>query len=76
MASASFAVVRASPTVRDQTEDIDERLDECSERITRATLVLHKIAKLRAARGFERPAPIRHTKNRPKRLEKIGGLCT
>lgn len=43
-------------------DDIDERLDDCSEQIPRAILVLHKIAKLRAARGFERPAPIRHTK--------------
>jgi uncharacterized protein len=43
-------------------EDIDERLDESIEQIPRAILILHKIAKLRAARTAEIPAPARRTK--------------
>ncbi|TWB33307.1 YecA family protein [Nitrospirillum viridazoti] len=43
-------------------EDIDERLNEAAGQIPRAILVLHKIAKIRAARPPAKPAPIRQAK--------------
>ncbi len=42
--------------------DIDERLDEAAQQIPRAILVLHKIAKLRAARSPRKAEPKRQTK--------------
>ncbi len=43
-------------------DDIEDRLDDCVAQIPRAILILHKIAKLRAARAPETLAPIRRPK--------------
>ena len=43
-------------------DDIDERLDESVEQIPRAILILHKLAKLRAARGPTEFTQSRRTK--------------
>jgi uncharacterized protein len=43
-------------------DDVEERLDDSIEQIPNAILVLHKIAKLRAARTTETFAPVRRNK--------------
>ncbi|TWB08502.1 uncharacterized protein FBZ89_1574 [Nitrospirillum amazonense] len=43
-------------------DDIDERLDDAAGQIPRAILVLHKIAKIRAARGPRKAEPVRQAK--------------